>query len=63
MKAKIINENYVCGSDERLTPVPSWAWIDDPWRAIGGGKVKRFPTHAEAIRYADELATALREVP
>lgn len=63
MKLKIINQNYVHapGVGGRLQPA---SYTDNkPWAAIGYGNIKLFPTHAESIAYADELARGWGEVP
>ena len=55
MKVKIINMNYDYGRDGNLRILPEWAQVLRPWRVIGGGMITSFPTHAEAIAYADRL--------
>lgn len=61
MKAKIINQNYVYRAGrEQLQPA---IFADEkPWSVFGVAEFKAFPTHAEAIHYADSLVVALREV-
>lgn len=56
MLSIIVNENYATTPDGLLIPLPKWARINRPWRAMTGNKFKNFRTHADAIRWADKQA-------
>jgi hypothetical protein len=51
----IINGNYFYGAEDgRLTRFSQPE--EKPWKVCGSGRIEGFPTHAEAIQYADKLA-------
>jgi hypothetical protein len=54
VKLKIINANYVYRYGRMQ---PSERREDKPWRVCGSGRIKGFPTHAEAIQYAANLVS------
>lgn len=64
-RIKIFNVNYLIhpASPYRLWRVAPSFTAYKPWIVSGAGNTATFPTHAEAIAHADQLARAIREVP
>lgn len=47
--------NYVYAAQAGCR-LAKWKWqTDKPWTVYGLGQISKFPTHAEAIAYADKL--------